>query len=308
MRKFLFSIILLCIFNLCTIKAQQEQGYQLTAVETSDMKYSSKLTLTYEDNRLVKVTETSSYGDGNPYSDWYIFDYNEIDKRHVTMIYQNEDWDKQYIDLYLNSDGAVGTVMYEDGEWYEFQYNSDKQLSRMIQHHEDGEIETTNMTYDNGSLVKVNGNDGDAYYMSYTSEETLIPIANKAGLMYNCDIFWGIDLDEFNYVYMAGLLGKAPAYLPIATRDGNYSTRHYNWNLDDNGIPTECSYNPDSRDITYKYYWTKTETGNNNITDNTKAPTVKGVYTTSGMKTSCQQKGLNIIQFSDGTTRKIVLK
>lgn len=42
----LYIALLLCIFNLCTIKAQQ-QNYKLSTVEYSDQSYRSKMTLTY---------------------------------------------------------------------------------------------------------------------------------------------------------------------------------------------------------------------------------------------------------------------
>ena len=78
--------------------------------------------------------------------------------------------------------------------------------------------------------------------------------------------------------------------------------------LDNNGIPTECrckSFN--SYDIIYKYSWTTTETDINTITDNADVPTIDATYTINGTKVKSQQKGLNIIRYSDGTTRKTIL-
>jgi len=310
MKTLLLSItLLLCTSNICTIKAQQEQSYRLSEVEFIDGTYRSKLTLTYKDNKLIKADEKSAYGNEEySSSESYEFDYSQVNKHIVTMIYCYENRTK-YITLNLDSDGAMEKATYDDGEWYEFGYNSDKQLNRMVRH-DDDILETTNITYNNGSLIKVNEDDGDAFYMTYTSDDIPTPIENKAGLMYKCDMLWGIDLDEFNFAYMAGLLGYAPIYLPIATRSSDgYENNNYKWNLDNNGIPTECSYkNSENRDIIYKYSWTTTGTGINTITDNADVPTIDATYTINGTKIKSQQKGLNIIRFSDGTTRKTILK
>jgi len=313
MKIILFGIVLL-LFCASSIHAAntKERKYQLSAVEFIDFTYSKKLTLTYNGDKLIKITEESSYGDGYVFSDWYEFDYSQMDKKIVTMIYYYEN-NPQRIVLTLNSDDAVEKAMEEDGEWYEFYYNSDKQLSRMIRH-DDDILEITEMTYENGSLTRVNEDDGDAFYMTYTSAETPSPIKNIAGLMYKCDLLWGIDLDEFNYVYMAGLLGKAPAYLPISTRiywsrdhsDGKY---HYKWNLDENGLPVVCVYtNSDNRDIIYKYHWNTVETGVNNIMVNMEAPSVDAKYSINGTKINNRQNGVNIIHYSDGTVRKVLSK
>lgn len=265
------------------------------------------------------MEEAYSYGDEDyNLESWYEFDYSQINKQIVTMSYQEtrNPQEQDITTLFLNSDGAVekAKCVSSDGteEWYEFSYNSDRQLNYMKRYDEDGDIEITNMKYDNGSLVEVNEDDGDTFYMTYTSEDMLTPIANKAGLMYKCDIIWGIDLDEFNFAYLAGLLGKAPAYLPITTRvyeEGyEYETYYNEWKLDNNDIPTVLISNDKYGSETYKYHWTKTETGINNITNNIKAPNIKATYTINGAKIKGQQKGLNIIRYSDGTTRKIVSK
>lgn len=309
MKTLLLSItLLLCTSNICTIKAQQEQSYRLSEVEFIDGTYRSKLTLTYKDNKMIKADEKSAYGNEEySSSESYEFDYSQVNKHIVTMIYCYENRTK-YITLNLDSDGAMEKATYDDGKWYEFSYNSDKQLNSMVRHDKDI-LETTKIIYNNGSLVKVNEDDGDAFYMTYTSDDIPTPIENKAGLMYKCDMLWGIDLDEFNFAYMAGLLGKAPKYLPTAQYPNDGYETHYEWSLDNNGIPTECrckSFN--SYDIIYKYSWTTTETGINTITDNADVPTIDATYTINGTKVKSQQKGLNIIRYSDGTIHKTILK
>lgn len=311
MKTLLFCIALL--FGTSSLHAAnntKEQKYQLATAEFIDDTYSSKLTLTYEDNRLIKVTEGSQYNGNHGSSDRYEFDYSQLDKQIVTMKYYYEN-DIERIVLTLNSDGAAEKAVFDDGEWYEFYYNSDRQLNRMVRH-DDDILEITEMTYDNGSLIRVNEDDGDAFYMTYTSVDTPSPIKNIAGLMYKCDILWMIDLDEFNYVYMAGLLGEAPAYLPLSTREhskwGDDYVYHYKWELDNNGIPLTCIYNTSSETYSriYKYSWNTVETGVNNIMTDTEVSSINAKYSINGTKIDTTQKGINIIRYSDGTTRKVI--
>ena len=45
-----------------------------------------------------------------------------------------------------------------------------------------------------------------------------------------------------------------------------------------------------------------------NVEAETAAPTVIGYYDLSGRRLSGQQRGLNIIRYSDGTSRKVMVK
>ena len=203
------------------------------------------LFLSYESGRLVKVTKNTYSG----YKTDYTFDYSKIGENKIMMSCHEEDLDYS-IEMILNEYGFVSKSYHSNGEWYEFTYNKDKRINCMKQHHKDGEVEITYMTYTNGDLVKVEENDGDLCQIAYTSRNITSPIKNVASLMYKCDLLWGVDFDEYNFVYMAGLLGMAPAHLPVSiTRYGG--TEDFEWILNEDGTPAECSF--DYR--IYKYYW-----------------------------------------------------
>lgn len=125
------------------------------------------------------------------------------------------------IDMTLNASGFVKscteTWTEEDGnntETWEFGYNSDGQLNYM-KRSEGNEV--TNLTYQSGNIVKttVASEEGDyksEYSISYSTTE------NKGCIML-FDATLGIDMDEMEYAYYAGLLGKATKNLPSSVTE-----------------------------------------------------------------------------------------
>lgn len=153
-----------------------------------------------------------------------------------------EDGDRNIFNLSLNE---LGFTKYcrqieSDGnveEWW-FEYNADGQLSKMTR--SEGDNEVTSITYVNGNITKVvgGGNDPDStndYTISYGS-----PLIENKGCIMLFDATFGIDMDEMEYAYFAGLLGKATKNLPIEridSVDGDRGT--YTWTLDSNGMPVK---------------------------------------------------------------------
>lgn len=269
-------------------------NYWLASVEYKETggDYSSSLVLSYENDKLVKVTESGSWGDVTHYT----FDYSKIGENKVVMSCK-DGYSSYNIELVLNEQGFVSKSYHNNGEWYEFTYNEDKRIECMKQHHEDGEIEITTMTYANGDLVKVEENDGDSYQIAYTSGDVTSPIANIANLMYKCDLLWGIDLDEYNYVYLAGLLGMAPAHLPVLIKEDG-DTQYFTWKLNENGTPVECSF--DYR--IYRYDWNINTTGIN-AADQKKSIGNGEYYNINGQKVAYPANGVYILG-----GKKVVMK
>lgn len=88
--------------------------------------------------------------------------------------------------------------------------------------------------------------------IKYTDATVTTPIVNKGCIMMFDECF-GIDMDELQIAYYAGLLGKATKNLPVANDDNTFT-----WTLNSNGLPTQLksvygSY-PDNYDI-YTFGW-----------------------------------------------------
>ncbi|MDE5705160.1 DUF4595 domain-containing protein [Muribaculum sp.] len=139
--------------------------------------------------------------------------------------------------LQVYSDPTAGEN--EDGtDTWRFEYSSDGQLTR-LQRSESGDDFT--ITYVNGDIVKVvhvdNDNDRNEYTINYTGGKP-----NK-GCVMMFDGFFGIDMDEMDIFYYAGLLGNATKNLPVGyvekNKDGDTYTETFHWEFDANDFPTK---------------------------------------------------------------------
>ena len=121
-------------------------------------------------------------------------------------------------------------------EWW-FEYDPADRLRYMKR--SEGGNEVTRIDYDViGDITKVSmrgEESSDDYSISYTNEDITAPIANKGAIMYFDDCF-GIDMDEFEPAYFAGLLGKATAHLPLSNTSGE-ETDTFTWSINENGFP-----------------------------------------------------------------------
>jgi len=153
-------------------------------------------------------------------------------------------------DLLLNASGFVKSCTETcdgDVDTWDFGYNNDGQLNYMKR--SEGGNEVTSITYQNGNIVKaktVSEDDGDQNEcsISYSSQE------NKGGIML-FDATLGIDMDEMEYAYYAGLLGKATKNLPKSNVDEEGETTTFTWTLNDSGLPTKMTDGYD----TYTFSW-----------------------------------------------------
>lgn len=148
----------------------------------------------------------------------------------------------------------------KDGEaemdTWEFGYNSDGQLNYMKR--SEGGNEVTNITYQNGNIVKVSmrseeDGEGCDYSIGYTSDEHPVAIENKGCLML-FDETLGIDMDEMWYVYYAGLLGKPTKNLPVSLTDIDSEkpeTETFSWQLNSAGYPVRMQAEGDI----YHFEW-----------------------------------------------------
>lgn len=150
----------------------------------------------------------------------------------------------------VNKYGFVYEVMqrYYNKDTYKWALEYDKDNRLIKESRTDAESNTTfeiiNITYENGDIVNVTMGDEkrhrDECNFKYTDANHPTPIANKTNIMLFDRIFH-IDLDEMEYAYYAGLLGKSTAHLPLAM-ERVYSPEeiepyYFNWTLDENNRP-----------------------------------------------------------------------
>lgn len=179
----------------------------------------------------------------------------------VVMTVTDDD-DKKVYNLFLNNNGYIrhcDEIEYERGEspkrqTWDFEYNAAGQLSKVVSS-EDG-YETTTITYKDGNIVRtsvvsgMSGIEKDRHDIFYTSNTVATPILNKGNVMFFDDTF-DIDIEELQYAYYAGLLGKATKHLPVRSIDEKNEVSTFRWTLDSNGYPTCFSEGDDTKRITW---------------------------------------------------------
>lgn len=123
---------------------------------------------------------------------------------------------------------------------YDLTYNADDHIQTVIETKENRKSITT-ISYKDGDIVSCTdkiGTETDTYVTHYTSKEVTTPIVNKGGLMLY-DLF-GVDIDELEITYFAGMLGKPTRHLPLGYSWNGKKQNTVTWKLDKEGYPIQC--------------------------------------------------------------------
>lgn len=186
----------------------------------------------------------------------------ETNSPHVIMTIESED-EKLVCNLYLGKDGFVKhcdeTEIYKGQvtgqETWDFTYNGDGQLLTMLR--SEGGHEKTTVTYKDGDIVEVTEVSIDepdvkkSFKIFYTSPKVPSPIANKGCVMFYDAL--GIDVDEMDYAYYAGMLGKATKNLPVSQVDKDGGKEYVTtWTINAQGYPTKLL---DADQQEYVFFW-----------------------------------------------------
>ena len=171
---------------------------------------------------------------------------NNANTPNVVMTLESKD-EKLVLNLFLNKEGFVkhcDETKYHRGdlsrkETWDFTYNNKGQLLSMFR--SEGNERTT-IKYEAGNIVSttekaVNGTRNKTHKVYYTSQSVPSPIVNKGCIML-FDTTLGIDMDEMQYAYFAGLLGKATKHLPVRLVRNEGEEESFAWHLNASGYPT----------------------------------------------------------------------
>lgn len=148
---------------------------------------------------------------------------------------------------------ALETYVDKTTDTWEFKYNNDGQLNYMKRSEGDNEI--TTITYTDGNITEVKMESDDksegsfSASIAYTSKAHPKGIENKGCIML-FDITFGIDMDEMESAYYAGLLGRATKNLPLTmTQTYTYSDEpsssniyNFDWTLNAKGYPVKVNF------------------------------------------------------------------
>lgn len=176
---------------------------------------------------------TFTYGDDATRADEFdvIMKVQDIFDRSVDTYY-----------LQLNGKGYVtyAREIDSDGDredWW-FEYNADDQLSYVKRTDDD----TLRATYTDGNLTRVlevdedGGGDTEVYDIYYTLNAGDAMIPNKGNIMLFDDTL-GMDIDDMQAAYFAGMLGRSTRCLPVKCVEDGIYTEIFTWTLSANGLP-----------------------------------------------------------------------
>ncbi len=182
-------------------------------------------------NEKGQVTKIANQDGG----DDIVFEYGEFSRagKFDVRMYMVDPETGEKGDMFyvrLNKEGfasyVAGIDIEDDEPWCEFQfsYNKDGQLENVKELGDRGEInDEFRLYYTDGNITKIvevdeedeKYNETVNYY--YTTSKYKNPISNKGCIMlFSQGDMFEIDLDDFEWAYYAGLLGKATKDVPLA--------------------------------------------------------------------------------------------
>lgn len=197
-------------------------------------------------------------------------------QNNVLMTILEEDLKSEY-SMFIGSNGFVSNAHFkvtsltgdpkdeEEGDWA-FSYDGEGHLTnaRHIYNDIQGEGDySVTLRWENGNLVSSFKESGwDSYTYLYTSADYPQPLENK-GAIFMFESIYPIEIYDFEWVYYAGMLGKGPRNLAVASYgndDEDSSERYvdeYVWTLDANGYPTLFDVKDDDHPgySTVKFTW-----------------------------------------------------
>lgn len=178
-----------------------------------------------------------------------------------------DEYDHGYTTYYinLNEKGFMTCATEEDGDKTWFDYNADWQVNQVrYEEKEDlAQNETAKVTYASGNIVALdyydtNGKPIEGEGNHFRFEYGPKPIVNKGAIML-FDHCFAFDINELQYVYYAGMMGKATKNLPIkqTEADGIGWSFTFEWTLNPQGFPIQlCSYEGEIQDpIVKDFRW-----------------------------------------------------
>ncbi|MDE6049035.1 MAG: DUF4595 domain-containing protein, partial [Paramuribaculum sp.] len=193
--------------------------------------------INYEEDGEITGEITFEYGD-----------FSRSTKFNAVMRYRN--WYEGDFDIYLQLD-EHGFVTYaleinlperpEDRhrDW-EFEYNSDGQMTRMRIYTHDDDGDEFRINYKNGDITNVAeiiaGETEYNYIINYTNSKFSEPVPNKGGIMLLDEAF-EIYITEMEPAYWAGMLGKATKNLPMGITYDYDDYEEYYWEFNSNQLP-----------------------------------------------------------------------
>ncbi len=307
MKKFLLGMICMVFaisvsakpYLINTITIERNGSEELITFIYSDEWEEEEMTLV--GGKLMKVT------DG--YSE-FTLDYANLSSNILTMTRVDKDGDTTLYEMTLNEEGNVVKVLeYKNGvldeDYCTFEYTEGRLTNYKQINSED--IEESVISYDEwGRLSKVevtdNYNETDKDVISYAYQKSV----DYTQVGYLWDTFYGVDLDDMEWVAVAGYLGDRingiPTNITTTSKEG-VESKHQDWDTDGYGYPIWITVSEDNESERYIINWYSGPTINVETISAEKAESAR-FFSGDGVEVSGDAKGLVIERKGDGSTVK----
>lgn len=252
------------------------------------------------EGRLIKASDDDSV---------YTIDYSDLAEKKIGLTHIDvTDNDVTVFELALNDDGLVesakeyfqGIIVASYAFGYEEGYLVNYKDIRGKQ------VEETKLTYDNGVIIRQDYIDGESAKDNSSKIFEYNGVMNTGNLMLFDELF-GVDMDEMEYVAMAGFMGKAPVQLPVKyteIEDNESESGTYTWTLDADGYPVKLENKVGYETDTMVFAWEADNAAVGSVLMDKNMDSV--FYSIDGHKVTLQSKGIVIERCADGTVRKYI--
>lgn len=295
MKKNILTTALLAM-SVTAFAALPKHLASITEVE-NNIKYPS--TFSYDiSGRLNRIVDDTSV---------ISIDYSNIANGKITLK-NTEGAQVSTFEITLNEQGLATSVVENDYEGdtanWEFTYTDNRLTKITIRN--GSETEYVYITWEDGlisSYVQTESYDNETSTASFSYAGVV-----NVGSVALYDEIYNIDLDELEYIAMAGYMGETPRELPTGAtfRDGaDTENITIDWERDAEGYPIKMS-SPQSRNSHTLFVWEADNSDVKSMTvDDNETSTF---YTIDGVRSVNPNTGIVIERKSDGSTVKHIIK
>ncbi|MBD5357639.1 MAG: DUF4595 domain-containing protein [Bacteroides sp.] len=301
MKKIILSVAVMAL----SVSAFANVPKRLSSITEVERNSRYATTFGYNDEgKLNKITDDYST---------VAIDYSDIANGKLKLTYTANYNEVSTFDITVNELGLATSAIETDDEGditkWEFYY-SDGKLSK-ITNTSDGDTEYVDLSWQDGlitSYVETESYDPDIETVTFEYSG----ITNTGKLML-LDEIYGIDLDELQYIALAGYMGEVPRELPIKAtmkyespgeRD-EIETSTINWETDAEGYPVKLTAS-DEPSWSTEFVWEEDNADVSSI-----AADIDGAskfYSIDGRIVDSDASGIVIEKKADGSTVKHIIR
>ncbi len=293
-RKVLTFVVFLMTFSVFNCFAEK----RLVAAVDED---GNRNSFTYDaQGRLISVIQ-----DGG--SSVITFDWETKGFKTIAVSVVDTDVNMSF-DMKLNDAGNVIGYTASGVPYYvvAFQYDSENRCTGISTLSEEYGKEELSIQWEANDVSLCRSSSGastETFSTSYTSNVHIQTIDNKGGIVGMLMLLYASDYDKASlFSLVTGTMGRSVEHLPVIIESIEGVRYEFEYTLDNDGYPVKVIDRTDSE--IWFFSWEDYSFGGVIDLDEDSHQEVIGIYGIDGKKLHRPCKGINIIQYSDGSVKK----